>query len=149
MYTKRKMCSAAVARGDAMQYCTNELFLQENRAPEVCWLPSRLTKDLELSAQLILKLDQEKGISENSLVARPSAEATEKTEQNGITDPKSEPNTDEADTKVEPKPAENESVVKEEDSEVKEANGDKQPAILAKAQSGTISLLKIYCYRLL
>ena len=113
----------------------------------MCWLPSRLTKDLELSAQLILKLDQEKGISENSLVAKPPAEATEKTEQNGTTEPKSEPNTD-GDTKVEQKPAESESVVKTEDTEMKEANGDKQPAILAKAQSGTISLLKEYCYRL-
>ena len=46
--------------------------MQQNHAPEVCWKPSRLLNDLRLSEQLILKLDEEKGITENTLVSRPS-----------------------------------------------------------------------------
>ena len=52
-----------------------ELFLaalQNNNAQEVCWLPSRLANDLQLSQQLIRKLDEEKGIAENTLLPKAS-----------------------------------------------------------------------------
>lgn len=44
--------------------------MQESHAPDVCWKPSRLLNDLQLSQQLILRLDKEKGITDNSLVPR-------------------------------------------------------------------------------
>lgn len=53
------------------QILTSNLYLQVKTAPEVCWKPSRLLSDLQLSQDLILKLDEEKGISENTLVPKP------------------------------------------------------------------------------
>lgn len=42
-------------------------------APQVCWKPERLMSDRELSCQLIQKLDEEKGIASNELLAADKA----------------------------------------------------------------------------
>ena len=47
-------------------------------AHEVCWKPERVATDLELSKELILKLDAEKGISVNELVEQPEGKVAEK-----------------------------------------------------------------------
>ena len=57
------------------KYSDIDRFAQSTNAPDVCWKPSQLVSHLQLSQQLILRLDQEKGITENSLVTQPEAPA--------------------------------------------------------------------------
>ena len=42
-------------------------------APEICWEPTRIAIDADLSKQLTVKLDAEKGITGNPLTAEPPA----------------------------------------------------------------------------
>ena len=54
----------------------DSVHVQKKTAPEVCWKLVRLLSDLQLSQQLILKLDEEKDITENTLVPKPEKDET-------------------------------------------------------------------------
>lgn len=56
-------------------------------APALLWKPERVAADLKLSRQLIEKLDQEKGITSNPLIAADELDGTPTGSKHATTEP--------------------------------------------------------------